>query len=122
MDALDFLRPRSGNDVYTGVYRRFKEEQGKVFEYETIDNPTRTFGQITTNLLTDTRSMRIKTTMAIDFEVEGFVTTQDGSLWQISQIMNDCHNSQALRIFKSSPVCEKVITLVGVDNPRGLKV
>ena len=122
MDGLDFLRPRSGNDVYTGVYRKYKDDPGEVFEYEELDMPTRSFGSLTTNLIVNQRATRIKTTMAIPFEVEGFVTTQNGQLWQIEQIMNDCKNSQALRWFGASPVCEKTITLIGVDNPRGLKV
>lgn len=120
MDITNFLKPRK-NEVYSGYYRKYKEVASAYFEYEEVDMPTQTYGTVIQNLMTVQQIKRVKTSWALPFEVEGYITTHDGKMWQVQQIANDCKNSKAFKWFKTAPSCEKTLTLVYVDNPRGLR-
>ena len=120
MDLLDLLMPKE-DYVLSGTYRDFKDVPGAYFEYKEVDGTNNTFGEITDNIITTKRSLVIRTRQDLDYKVNGFVTTQDGQMWTIMQIRRNSRNAENLRFMVVNPNSEFTITLIGVDDARGLQ-
>lgn len=120
MDALDLLKPRRGF-TQTGSYRRFTNDPAQYFEYKDVDFPSKRWGDVINNLITDDSSRVIRTMWDCGYEVDGFVVTQDGKTWTVITIMPDNGNSENLRVLQTNPSVEFIIGLQNVENPKNLR-
>ena len=120
MDALDILKPRRGF-TQTGSYRRYTTDSPDYFEYKDVDYPSKRFGDVINNLITDDNSRVIRTIWDCGYEVNGFICTQDGKTWTIVTIIHDNKNAENLRLLQSNPSAEFVIGLQNVENPKKLR-
>lgn len=120
MDILDFLENKDGY-FCKGYYRKFKDSAPQYFTYKIITNANERFGNIVTNLMNVANSMVIQTPFNINFEVNGFITTQDGNMYVIESIQKDTKNSRALMWFKESARTEYILALTKIDNPMGIR-
>jgi REP element-mobilizing transposase RayT len=119
MDILDFLENKEGY-FSKGYYRKYKDSDPKFFTYKIITNTNERFDALINNLMTVNNSVVIQTPFNIDFEINGFVTLQDGNLYLIETIQKDVKNSRALIFFKDSAKTEYILGLIKQDNPMGI--
>lgn len=127
MDFLDLLTVKD-EEVLTGTYYARRpitpQDQGIRFAYDIVDPNDRSYHNILNTLNTTMSIQTIKTNDLCGFQVKGYVTLQDGGLWQISGIIKHAVKDgakQALRLLKQTIETEYVIRLIEVDNPWGLK-
>lgn len=122
MDMLDFLSPQEDN-VFSGTYRVKYKDAPTYFEYDEVDSPRWSFGEIINNLIRDESSLVIKTQDALPWKTNGFVVTQDGKAWRIKEKIrhSTSKNKDALRIMTDNPSTEWVLGLIEVDNPMELQ-
>lgn len=127
MDYLDFLTVKD-EEVLTGNYYKRRpittEDGGLPFSYDIVNESDKNYSTIINNLQTEQVVQTIRTNDLVGFKIKGYVVTQDGILWQITNIMKRLakpENKQALRILKQTIETEFVIRLIAVDNPMELK-
>ena len=120
MNILNLLKKKD-EYFYKAHYRKFIDSAPEYFTFKELNYPSERFGAIITNLMTVENSMVIATVWDLGYVVNGYVTTQDGSLWQIQDVQKDCKNSRSSIMLKSSTQCEFIIGLLKIDNPMGLK-
>jgi len=121
MDMLDFLAPQDGY-VLSGTYREKYKDNPTYFAYDIVDSPRWSFGEIINNLVRDENACVIRTQDSLPWTVNGFVITQDGKAWRITEKMkhNTSRHKEALRIMRENPSTEWTLVLVEVDNPMEL--
>lgn len=120
MNILDLIKNKDGY-FYKAHYRRYKDSPPQYFTFKEVTYPSERYGSIITNLMTVENSMVISTTWNCGFVVNGFISTQDGSLWQIKDVQKDCKNSRSTILLRDGTKCEFIIGLIKIDNPMGLK-
>lgn len=120
MDLLDLLAPKE-EYVLTGTYREKKDGPGVYFEYKEIDYPTRTFGEVIDNIITTQRRMTIRTRWNLNFQVNSYITTQDGQMWTIAQVQRNSYNAENLRFMRDNPGSDFTLSLIGVEDAWGLE-
>ncbi len=120
MNILDLIKNKDGY-FYKAHYREFKDSAPQYFTFKEVDYPSVRFSSIISNLMNYEKTMIIQTVWNLGFKVDGYIATQDGSLWLIKDIQQDCKNSRAVSLLKSSPKCEYTLGLVKIDNPMELK-
>lgn len=128
MDFLSEFLSEKSREFLTGTYYKRRPvtmgDGGETFTYENIDAHTREYKTIIGTLLVEGRTAAIKTRSNIEFKVKQYIVTQDGQLWEINLVTENPQvkeTEEALRIFKTTAKTEKIIRLVGVENPKGLK-
>lgn len=119
MDVLDILKPRQ-TYVLTGSYRETRKSAPQYFEYSIVDYQNKTYSDVINNLIATREGVVIRTIWDCDFKDRGYVSTQDGALWEITQIQVDMKNSETLRLFAVAPATEFIIALIRVDNVERL--
>jgi hypothetical protein len=119
MDALDFFKPREGY-VLTGSYRETRKSPPQYFEYSIVDYQNKTYSDIINNLIATREGLVIRTLWDCGFKDRGYVSTQDGLLWEITQVQIDMKNSETLRLFASAPSTEFILALIRVENVKGI--
>lgn len=122
MDLLDILKPQEGY-VLSGTYRVKYKAPPQYFEYDVVDSPRWSFGEIINNLIRDESAYVIRTMAPLSWKVNGFVITQDGKAWRITEKIkhNTTKNKDALRIVRENPSTEWVLGMVAVDNPMEIE-
>ncbi len=120
MDILDLLKPQD-DYFYEGYYRKFKDSNPKFLKFKEVDSPSERFASIISNLMNYERTMIIQTPWDCGYEVNGYITTKDGRLWQIRDFQKDCKNSRSAILLNHSTKCEFIIGLIEIDNPMGIK-
>ena len=127
MDYLDFLAV-SDEEVLTGTYynRRPKtiDDSGQPFQYDIVNESDSSYAKVLDAIETVREIMTITTNDDCGFKIKGYISTQDGSFWQITGIVKKLvkqENKQALRWLKKTIDTEYIIRLLQVDNPWGLK-
>lgn len=122
MDMLDILSPKEGY-VLTGTYRQKYKDPPTYFEYDVVDSPRWSFGEIINNLIRDTTAYVIRTQHPLPWKTNGFVITQDGNAWRITEIIKHAvsKNKDALRVVRENPSAEYVIGMIKVDNPMEIQ-
>ena len=112
------LKPQEGY-VLTGTYREKYKDEPTYFEYDVVDSPRWNFGELINNLIRDESACVIRTMSPLEWKVNGFVITQDGHAWRITEKIKHAttKNKDALRIVRENPSAEWVLGLVQVDNP-----
>ena len=122
MDLLDALKPKVGY-VLSGTYREKYKDSPLYFEYDVVDSPRWSFGEIINNLIRDDSAYVIRTMEPLPWKKNGFVITQDGKAWRITEKIkhSTTHNKDVLRLVKENPSTEWVLAMVSVENPMELQ-
>lgn len=126
MDALDFFHSQR-EEVLTGTYYPVRPktdaQHGTEFSYDVVNESDRSYSMLIEALKTDRTVCTIKSSDKINFQIKGYVRTQDGIFWQISGFVKKLisQRKQALRILKETVDTEYIIRLIEADNPMGLK-
>ena len=119
MDFLDLIKPKQGF-VLTGSYRPKPKCAPMYFEYKTVDYQSARYSEIINNIIATQQGLVVRTIWDCDWQVNGYVSTQDGKLWAIQQVQKDNKNSEVLRTLTENPSDEFLLALIGVDNPEGI--
>ena len=127
MDFLNFLTKKD-EEVLKGTYYnrepKTPTDVGVSFKYDIVDESSRAYAKLLDSLESDRTYQTIKTNDACGFEINGYVATQEGGLWIITNFIRHLavpDNKQALRFVKRTASTEYVIRLMQVDNPWGLE-
>lgn len=120
MDILDILHVKDEH-VLSGTYRDKKNSEAFYIDYEIVTEPVKEYGKIINNLIYSDNSQVMKTCGDFSFKIRGYVSTQDGELWQIIRIQKIVlENKEVLRICKENPKTDYILGLLKVDNPMGI--
>lgn len=118
MDMLDLIVPKEGY-VFNGTYREKYKDAPSYFEYDVVDAPRWSFGELINNLIRDESAYVIRTMYPLKWKTNGFVVTQDGRAWRITEKIKHTttKNKDSLRIVRENPSTEWVLGMVEADNP-----
>ena len=119
MDILDLLKPRD-KMFCSGEYRKKENSEPEYFEYTTENNKTAAYAMLIQNIASGQKNAVIRTAWALEWKDRGFVKTQDGEYWQVNDYTTEIKrtNENVLRILKTQPSQEYIISLIGVENPQ----
>lgn len=125
MDFLDLMAIKD-NETFNGKYYKDRPQTpldtAQLFKYEVIDPNDKTYSRILNNLEADNATHAIKTNNLCGFEINGYVITHEGYLWQISSVtVLPSKNKQAYRYLTHAVGTEYLLRLIRVENPWGLK-
>ncbi len=124
---LNFLSIKVEEVLTATYYPRIPEtpqDSGVEFQYDIVDEKDKAYSTLLNNLQTDNGTSAIKTNDMCGFKVNGYVATQDGSFWQITNVSKHLvkpNTKQALRLMKETAETEYLLRLIEVDNPLELK-
>jgi hypothetical protein len=128
MSLLDFLKDKSEEvltaNYYPALPRVPSLAQPMLFSYGIVNESDKSYAKLLDQLQTTMKTMTIHTDDDCGFKIDGYVATQDGSLWVIAGLVESLVNEntkQALRFMKKTIQTKYVLRLVGIDNPMGLK-
>ncbi len=125
MDFLDLMEIKD-EEVFNGKYYKERPitplDSAIPFKYEVVDPNDKAYSKILNNLEADNATHSIKTNTFCGFEINGYVITHEGYLWQISSVtVLPSKNKQAYRYLTHAVGTEYLIRLIRVENPMGLK-
>ena len=122
MDFIDLLIDTS-NEFLTGYFykkRPKSTKDGKItFLYKQLDPNSRVFSSVLGNVRADRETYAIKTNDACGFTVGGYISTQNGKTWIITEVVTNEEAegaNEVLRFFNTAKQSEKSIRLLRVDN------
>ena len=125
-----FLTPHD-DMFFTGYYYEYRpdpthtkaermEECGQRFLYAMDSGKDKRYDTVLGNMRADSTRCRIKTYDSIPFKTGGYISTQNGSFWQIEGDIHEeeiADNERAFIMFKTAIKTKYVISLVKVNNP-----
>ena len=119
MDITDFLAHDRKKEFLVGYYKNSESAPEAYFEYGIESDKTTAYNMLIKNVMSARSNMIIHTTWDMGWDTLGFVELQDGTDWQVVDYTTRLtkHNPNVLRIIKSNPATEYVLSLVAVDNP-----
>lgn len=91
--------------------------------YEIVSARRNYYAQVMQNVIDDGAMLSIKTNTPNKYKVKGYILTQDGSFWQITEVTvepQNGENNEALRLFKTTAQTTFLLRLTEVDNPMEL--
>ena len=122
MDIVDML-VNSSDEYLTGYYysRRPKTpEDGKVtFSYKQLDPSSHVFDTVLGNVRSDRSTYAIKTNDDCGFQVGGYIVTQNGLCWTITEVVtneNAEHENAVLRWFREAKNAACSVRMLQVDS------
>ena len=122
MDFIDFMVD-SSDEYLTGTFykRRPKtvEDGGINFTYKQLDHNSKRFGKVLGNVRADVANYAISTNDHCGFSIGGYIVTQNGLIWQITEIVTNEEvkgKSDVLRWFTSAENSEQSLRMIQVDN------
>lgn len=117
MDILDLMKPHYKMPC-SGEYYATDKAESQYFEYAIESMRSTAYGMLIQNIAATEKHLIIRTSWAFDWKERGFIRTQDGQLWQVSDFMTDVkrENENVLRILVEQPTQEYVISLIGVER------
>jgi hypothetical protein len=122
MDFIDFMVD-SSDEYLTGTFyaRRPKtvEDGGINFTYKQLDPNSKRFGKVLGNVRADVANYAIATNDHCGFNIGGYIVTQNGLIWQITEIVTNEEikgKSDVLRWFTSAENSEQSLRMIQVDN------
>lgn len=126
MDFLDMINPRD-DFFFTGFYYermpKTQDDGREVFNYRHINPYSRTFAMMMSAVQNDEQVTAIKTHDDLKWRTKGYVSTQNGQMWIIDQVIMDEQipgYEQSARITKTPASTEYILRLVRVENPWGI--
>ena len=122
MDFIDFMVD-SSDEYLTGTYyaRRPKsyEDVGINFSYKQLDPNSKRFGKVLGDVRADIANYAIATNDHCGFKIGGYIVTQNGLYWQITEIVTNEEvkgKSDVLRWFTTAENSEQSLRMIQVDN------
>lgn len=122
MDFIDFLVD-SSDEYLTGTFyaRRPKtvEDGGINFTYKQLDPNSKRFGKVLGNVRADVANYAISTNDHCGFNIGGYIVTQNGLIWQITEIVTNEEvkgKSDVLRWFTSAENSEQSLRMIQVED------
>ena len=122
MDFMDFLVD-STDEYLTGYFykkRPKNQEDGRVkFNYKQLDPNSRVFGKILGEVRADRATYAIKTNDMCGFNIGGYIVTQNGLIWQITEVITNEESkgsNDVLRWFTTAVNAECSVRMVQIDN------
>ena len=109
--------------LYGTRYKTKNAVQGDKIRYDILVYPRKSYGQIINNLIATQGRLTIKTNWNIDWEVNQYFVDNYGKKYIINdiQIMPQEINPQVLAVSLINPDTDFVLSLIEIDNARGLK-
>lgn len=122
MDFMDLIVD-SADEYLTGYFykkRPKSQEDGRIkFNYRQLDPNSRVFGKLLGEVRADRASYAIKTNDMCGFNIGGYIVTQNGLIWQITEVITNEESkgsNDALRWFKKAVNAECSVRMVQIDN------
>jgi hypothetical protein len=120
-DILDLTKRRK-KEVFSGEFKIDIQSAPQYFEYKQQNYPSARFSEIINNLITTGRNVVIATSWRLDWQINSFVTLQNGRTYTITQIESECYNDETQRFLRESPNCEFILALTEKSTTaRGIK-
>lgn len=122
MDFMDFLVD-STDEYLTGYFykkRPKSQEDGRIkFNYRQLDPNSRVFGKLLGEVRADRATYAIRTNDMCGFNVGGYIITQNGLIWQITEVITNEESkgsNDALRWFTTAVNAECSVRMVQIDD------
>lgn len=122
MDYIDFLVDTT-DEYLTGYFykkRPISVEDGKItFKYKQLDPNSRVFGKVLGEVRSDRATYAIKTNDQCGFNIGGYIITQNGLIWQITEVITNEEvkgGNDVLRWFKRAKNAECSVRMVQIDD------
>lgn len=122
MDYLDFLVDSTTERLTGYFYKRrpkTKEDGRLPFQYEQLDPNSKVFDKVLGNVRADRATYAIKTNDYSDFNVGGYIITQNGKIWEITEVITNEQvkgNNDALWWFKTAKNVECSVRMIEIDE------
>lgn len=122
MRDLFFLSDTS-EETLTGVFYKtrpnYVNDGGITFKYKQLDPNSRVFDKVLSEIRADSARYAIKTNDACGFNIGGYIVTQNGEFWEITEVVTNEEErttKNALRWFKSVNNAETSIRMIKVND------
>ena len=122
MDFMDFIVDRA-DEFLTGYFykkRPKSQEDGRIkFNYRQLDPNSRVFGKLLGEVRADRASYAIRTNDMCGFNVGGYIITQNGLIWQITEVITNEESkgsNDALRWFTTAVNAECSVRMLQIDD------
>lgn len=127
MDFIDML-VNASDEMLTGYFyekRPQDAEDGKVtFRYKQLDPNAKVFDKLLGSLRADSARYAISTNDACDFNIGGYIVTQNGEFWEITEIVTNEEEKttkNALRWFKRLNNAEINVRMIKINDLYALE-
>lgn len=112
----------NGNEYYTGTwYSDLHSNEGKVFRYELLSDPRKSYGMVINNLLKEQGRKTIKTNWDFGWKPKQIVVDNYGERWKIEEVVEMPQEINAQVVyFARNPDIAYVLSLVKISNPMEL--
>lgn len=124
-DSFDFidLIINNADEYLTGYYydrRPVSQDDGRItFNYRQLDPNSKVFSTVLSNLRADRATYAIATNDFDGFKVGGYVVTQNGLIWEITEVISNEEakgQNDSLRWFKKARGAEWSVRMIQVTD------
>lgn len=122
MDFIDMLVDTS-NEKLTGYFYKRRPrtpEDGRItFKYEQLNPNSRVFDKVLGNVRADSELYAIKTNDHCGFNVGGYIITQNGLIWEITEVVTNEQakgSNDVLRWFRTAKNAECNVRMIRIDD------
>ena len=122
MDFIDML-VNSSDEKLTGYFyakRPQSVDDGKIsFKYKQLDPNSRVFDKVLSEIRADSARYAIKTNDACGFNIGGYIVTQNGEFWEITEVVTNEEErttKNALRWFKRVSNSEISVRMIKISD------
>lgn len=133
MSLLDILHNKH-EDVFNGQIWKdlpFLEgggwisttENPQFFDYEVVNERDSNYANLLNTLEAPETLMTIKTSDKVEVDINYYITTQDGALWQVKGVVTKYYeekSKQTLRFLRQAIDEAKIMRLIKIENPYGI--
>lgn len=122
MDFLDCLTSVGSQFFYGTWYKDLHSTDGKPFQYELLDTPRKSYGQVINNLIMTQSRKTIKTNWDFGWQPKQIIVDDEGNRWKIEEVVVFPQeiNSQVAH-FARNPDIDYALSLIKISNPLGVK-
>lgn len=127
MDFTDFLVDKTTEFMTGYYYEKYPENRADkrvTFSYRRVNNKSKAYATIMGTMRADSETYVIQTNDDCGYKIGGYISTQDGTFWQISEVIHDemtQGNEESLILFRTAVESDFTIRLLRVENPWGIK-
>lgn len=122
MDYIDMLVDTSSEKLTGYFYKRRPRtpDDGRItFKYEQLDPNSRVFDKVLGNVRADRATYAIKTNDHCGFNLGGYIITQNGLIWEITEVVTNEHakgSNDVLRWFKTAKNADCNVRMIQIDD------
>lgn len=121
-DFIDMI-VNNADEFLTGVFYKRRpispEDVGVPFKYKQLDPSAKVFGKLLGELRKDRATYAIKTNDSCEFNIGGYIKTQNGLMWEITEVISNEEvegSNDVLRWFKNAKNAEISVRMIQVDD------